>query len=287
MVELDSPNNKLASPPKKMKRGKSLLSVCQKVDHALSMVQDDLQATFVGQIDIKGTTSARGNDLGWNFVLLLAATTSKDIGGIVMRLLEGSNDAVSYVASPEQLAMPAQVYGSPKGSESLSAGLYIDNPNTDDHPRWGLGFAIQAVSDQEAKALLTKVQAADPLDEPMRLVKIQDGIKILRGRIPWRSIATPVVAPYLHWERYYDIYKKGGYTSNNGRPDNHEGSVALEIYVTGPSDSFMYIDYIILMGNTSAFFIRTIYYFYYFRNCLRRSPSGTKQGGSGDQPSAC
>ena len=182
----------------------------------------------------------------------LAATTSKDIGGNVMRLLKGSNEAVSQVASPEQLAMPAQVYGSPKGSESLSAGLYIDDPMTDDHPRWGLGFAIQAESDQEAKDLLTKVQAASALEEPMRLVKIPDGFKILRGRIPWRSVVTPVVAPFLHWKRYYDIYKEGGYSSDNGRADDHEGSVALEVYVTGPNDSFMYIDYIILMGDTSA-----------------------------------
>ncbi|KAL3940410.1 MAG: hypothetical protein SGBAC_005042 [Bacillariaceae sp.] len=192
--------------------------------------------------------------LDGDIYFFMAATTSKDVGGTVMKLLDGSKDAVSQVASPEQLAKPAQVYGSPTGSELLSGGLYIDDPMKDEDPRWGCGFAIQAESDHEATDLLIKVQAANTMEEPMRLVKIQGGVKLLRGRIPWRSMFTPMVAPYLHWERYYDIYRKNGYSSDNGRPDDHEGSVALEIYVTGPSDTFMYIDYIILMGDTSAIF---------------------------------
>jgi len=189
------------------------------------------------------------------FYLFLAASTSKDIGGNVMRLLEGTKAAVSKVASPEELAMPAQVYGSPKGAEALSVGLYIDNPMKDDEPRWGLGWAIQAESDEQARHLKEKVEGFNTLPEEIRLVKLEAGIKVLRGRIPWRSVITPAVGPYLHWGRYYEIYHKNDeYSSDNGRPDGHEGSLALEVYVTGPNDSMEYIDYIILMGDTSAIF---------------------------------
>ena len=36
--------------------------------------------------------------------------------------------------------------------------------------------------------------------------------------------------------------------------EGEDGDIACEVYVTGPKDSFEYIDYTLLMGDTSAIF---------------------------------
>jgi hypothetical protein len=80
----------------------------------------------------------------------------------------------------------------------------------------------------------------------MRAVRIGKD-HILKARIPWHNSLTPMIAPMIHWKRAFDEYAKGGYTSS-GRPE--EGAIACEIYVTGPRDSYQYIDYVVLMGDT-------------------------------------
>lgn len=183
----------------------------------------------------------------------VASTTEKDIGANVERLLEGTKAAAEAVVSEEKLASPAAAYGAPEGAEMLHAGFYFDDPHATEKPRWGLGWAIDADDDRAARSILKKVSAHSELDEPIRLVKIGGGAKVIRGRIPWRSHLTPAISPMLHWGRAYNAYKEGGYESDNGRKDE-ESSVACEIYVTGPKDSMEYIDYVVLMGDTHEIF---------------------------------
>lgn len=57
----------------------------------------------------------------------------------------------------------------------------------------------------------------------------------------------------LHWGRYFNDYVNGGYSSDGGGP-NDEGSVALEVHVTGPNGSFEWIDYVVLIGDTASIF---------------------------------
>jgi hypothetical protein len=185
---------------------------------------------------------------------LLATTKSKDIAGSIERLLNGTRTAIETVAK-DRLAPAAAAYGAPSGAEALSIGIYVDDPGAVDHPRWGLGWAIQ-VDNKDPKLLadiLDQVSQTSTLDEPIRLVTLGGGSKVLTARIPWRTMLTPAVAPMLHWGRGFKAYKNGGYTSTSGR-EGDEGALACEIYVTGPNDSLEYIDYVVLMGDTSPIF---------------------------------
>lgn len=185
--------------------------------------------------------------------VLLASTNSKDIPGNVERLLVGTREAIETVAK-DRLAPAAAAYGAPEGAAAISVGLYVDNPNAVEHPRWGLGWAIQVDDDPELLAEIhAKVSQASILDEPIRLVTLGGGSKVPRARIPWRIMLTPAIAPMLHWDRGFRAYQKGGYSSNSGR-DGDEGSIACEVYVTGPNDSMAYIDYTVLMGDTHEIF---------------------------------
>lgn len=187
------------------------------------------------------------------YYFVMASSTSKDIGGNVMRLLKGTKEAVSNVLTPAEMAAPAALYGAPEGAEALSAAIYFDDPHAVPHPRWGLGWAVPASNEKEAQAYFDKIADVSTLPEPMRLIKIGGKKDVLRGRIPWRISMTPATAPMLHWVRYYKIYLEGNYSSDSGR-EGEEGSVACEVYVTGANDSMEYIDYIILMGDTHEIF---------------------------------
>jgi hypothetical protein len=185
--------------------------------------------------------------------VLLASTNNKDIAGSVERLLDGTRKAIEEVAK-DRLAPAAAAYGAPAGAEALSVGLYFDNPSAIEHPRWGLGWAIQVDNDPKLlQEIHDKVSQASTLDEPIRLVTLGGGSKMLTARIPWRTMLTPAVAPMLHWGRGFKAYHKGGYESNSGR-DGDEGFLSCEVYVTGPNDSMEYIDYNLLMGDTKGIF---------------------------------
>jgi hypothetical protein len=188
------------------------------------------------------------------FYFLVASSTSKDIGSNIGRLQKGTKEAIRSLLTDDELAAPAALYGAPQGAQSLSAGFYWDNPKETEHPRWGSGWAVPASSMKDAQRLLKKVAAASTLPEPIRLVKIGGSAQeVLRGRIPWRISMTPVIAPMMHWGRYFKIYQDGDYFSYSGR-EGEEGSVACEIYVTGANDSMQLIDYIIIMGDTHEIF---------------------------------
>lgn len=184
--------------------------------------------------------------------VLLASTTTKDIAGSVERLLKGTRDAIEAVA-PERLAPAAAAYGAPEGAGALSVGLYFDNPSKVENPRWGLGWAIEADDAEVLATIHSRVSDASKLEEPIRLVTFGGGSTIISGRIPWRTMLTPAIAPLLHWGRAFKAYQDAGYKSNSGR-QGEEGSIACEVYVTGPGDSMEYIDYVLLMGDTSAIF---------------------------------
>ena len=91
--------------------------------------------------------------------------------------------------------------------------------------------------------------------ETVRAVKI-GGSKVLKARIPWRHMLTPMIAPMLHWKRAFNAYKEKGFKSNSGR-EGDDGAIACEIYVTGANDSMEAIDYVVLMGDNKDLFDRT------------------------------
>lgn len=184
--------------------------------------------------------------------LILASTNTKDIGGNIERLMKGTLHAIEDIAK-DNMAQAATAYGAPEGAERLGVGLYFDDPMKTNHPRWGLGWAIRVNDEGELQKLFLQISEVWRLEEPFRTVKVDGGTKVLRGRIPWRVALTPAIAPMLHWSRGFRAYTEGGYTSYSGRKEE-EGSVACEVYVTGKYDSMEYIDYNILMGDTSKIF---------------------------------
>jgi hypothetical protein len=181
---------------------------------------------------------------------LMATSTNKYIGKHVMRLLSGTNDAILKAKGVESsiLANAAANYGSPAGADSLSVGLYFEDPNSVEHPRWAVGSIVDVANLEALEELKKLVQEASTLEEPIKAVQIGPG-PILKARIPWRNMLTPYIAPMLHWKRAFDAYAAGGYSSFNGR-EGEIGAIACEIYVTGANDSYEAIDYIVLMGTT-------------------------------------
>jgi hypothetical protein len=100
----------------------------------------------------------------------------------------------------------------------------------------------------EIQKVVDAVQEKSGLTETIRAVRLGND-RVLKATIPWRTFLTPVVGAMLHWSRAFKAYMEGGYSSTCGRPDE-EGSIALEVYLSGPRDSMEYIDYIVLFGNT-------------------------------------
>mmetsp|Transcript_10998 Transcript_10998/g.20333 ORF Transcript_10998/g.20333 Transcript_10998/m.20333 type:complete len:294 (-) Transcript_10998:133-1014(-) len=204
------------------------------------------------------------NRLATPLYAILATTTAKNIGRHVGRLL---NDTLSTLLSlddsgaKELMAMAAQAYGAPEGTETLSVGLYFDNPSVVDAPRWGVGWVI-AVADY-AELAFWRERVASVLherapvgEEVVRAVRIGPG-PVLKARIPWRNVFTPMISPMLHWPRGFELFEKGRsegiYEANNGRHvDQDADAVACEIYVVGSDDSTEYIDYIVVLGDTST-----------------------------------
>ena len=189
------------------------------------------------------------------------ATHTSDIGGSVERLLAGVKDPlVSSEDAREAMAKAAQEYGAPEGAEALSVGVYFDDPMKVESARWALGWAMSVAKYEDLEEYKAFVATSFQLDaskqEKVKAVRIGPG-PVLKARIPWRNMFTPMIAPMLHWGRafqtFYDGEKEGKYTASNGRRTSGDDAViSCEIYVTGKNDSLEYIDYTVLMGDTSV-----------------------------------
>ena len=199
------------------------------------------------------------------FYMILATTTTSNIGGNVGRLLQGTNDALEKSnRNDEALLAAAKRYpgASDVGAIKLSIGLYIDDPSTVDNPRWGIGWAVALSSEEDAQNLQIQLQNLYEYDEPIRVIRLQTNpAPILRARIPWKNMFTPMIAPMLHWGRAFQQYENDGYQTKyedhkeDGASSCCGGAIAMEVYVTGHNDSMEYIDYVVLMGDDTSRYI--------------------------------
>jgi hypothetical protein len=183
-------------------------------------------------------------------IMAVVETPYKEIGKHLMRLMEGVEKGIQAVDDgASRMQNAAETYGAPEGAEKLGVGLYFDDPHhKNSKGRWAIGFAVQGSSYRDVHGMVHAVKEASGLEEAIRSVRIGRD-HVLKARIPWHNSITPMIAPSLHWQRGWDAYKLGSYKSK-GTP-GEEGSLALEVYVTGKKESMQYIDYVILMGDTT------------------------------------
>jgi hypothetical protein len=193
-------------------------------------------------------------------VAIVALSDDKDVGGNIMRLLQGtikgiratSNDGSTTTTTNHShkraLMGAASRYGSPMGAEYLSVGLFLDDPKTVANPRWAIGYAVDVPYDQ-AQAMAAEIGAVDGTNV-VRAVRISLA-STLSARIPWRNIFTPMIGPRLHWPRGVELFRSEGHAATCGRHQEGGCTIALEAYVTGPKGSKEWIDYTIVMGDTT------------------------------------
>jgi hypothetical protein len=118
----------------------------------------------------------------------------------------------------------------------MSAGLYFDDPNTVDEPRW----------------------EKSGLSEPIRIVRVGGkGTTILKGTIPYHNMLTPMLAPMIQWTRAYKAYEDGKYSTTTNRSGSDAKSApALELYhssgdIREQGCRMRTIEYIVLMGDVT------------------------------------
>jgi hypothetical protein len=200
------------------------------------------------RVDFKVRESLLSNKS--ELVVLVAKCTEKSIGQHVMRLVYGSKKAIdaAHDKSLEMQREAAAAYGVPPGCDSLNVGLFFNDPREPPGPRWAIGWAVVTKDFEEAKDMAKRANEVKTIEEEIVAVRL-GGPKqpILTGRIPWRHVLTPMIAPYFYWSKAMDVYTKGGYKSTGNNDDEHE--VALEVYVMGPNEKREWIDYVILFGD--------------------------------------
>lgn len=197
---------------------------------------------------------------GPNYYAIVAVTDDKDIGGNIMRLLEGTAQAIrqqqqQQSAESNLLQRAAVKYGAPENADLVSLGLFLDNPAVA-KPRWAAGYLIDVDSWEGAQAVAANLPSLSSLPEPVRAVRIVQS-SVLQARIPWRTALTPMIAPHLHWKRAVHAYRTGGgHSAECGRHTaTFDASMpctyGIEVYVTGPQGSRAWIDYILVTGDTT------------------------------------
>lgn len=212
---------------------------------------------FLGLVDRPPFVATTSPDL----VAIVALSDDKDYGGNIMRLLQGTIKGIRAATPPQKdgdanhshkraLMGAASRYGSPMGAEYLSVGLYLDDPRTVANPRWAIGYALDVSYDQ-AHAMAAEIGKIDGTNV-VRAVRISLA-STLSARVPWRNLFTPMIGPRLHWPRGMDLYRTEGHSTKCGRHRNDDGgcAIAMEAYVTGPKGSKEWIDYTIVMGDTT------------------------------------
>jgi hypothetical protein len=201
---------------------------------------------------------------------ILATIKTKNIGGNIGWMIETTKSSLLKDDSDNKastlMRQAASAYGAPDGAEELNVGLYFDDPCTVDEPRWGIGWALAVTKYKELEVWKQKVakefaekQIGDPTAGKVviRAVRIGPG-PVLKAKIPWRNRFTPMIQPMLQWRRGFQTFedgrKQGLYddASNNRHTVGDYDPVALEVYVTGPNDSMEFIDYVVLLGDTST-----------------------------------
>jgi hypothetical protein len=206
---------------------------------------------------------------------LLAFSNEKQIGKHIERLLfgvlKGIKEAIPNNNHEKHLLEAVTLYnkGKPVTSTTtttpsttmISVGLYFDDPNDTDKPRWGAGISVgnDSLTYDEWIKLLPTIQEKSGLIEPIRLVRVGGKCtSILKANIPYHNMLTPMLAPMIQWTRAYKAFAAGKYTANNGRSNNdtHGGGPALELYhcsggTNGKCFQMHKLEYIVLMDDVS------------------------------------
>jgi hypothetical protein len=216
-----------------------------------------LAAYYLGLADRPPFVATTAPDL----VAIVALSDDKDYGANIMRLLEGtikgirSATATATDTDPSHnkraLMGAASRYGSPLGAEYLSVGLYVDDPRAVPNPRWAIGYAVDVSYDQ-ARAMAAEIGHVDggSIKNVVRAVRVSLA-STLSARVPWRTVFTPMIGPRLHWPRGMDLFRSEGHVATCGRHADGGCAIAMEAYVTGPKGSREWIDYTVVMGDTT------------------------------------
>jgi hypothetical protein len=208
-------------------------------------------AFFVGIFDRPDFTKEDALTKGERELYCLVATTNdKNIGNNDARLSEGTLKGILATEKGKQyMETDSKLYTTPEGAERMRIGLCFDDPAETNLPRWAVGWVLASNTVYDIRDLVERVQKESKLDEPIRAVRLGREA-ILRAPVPWRSSLTPAIGAMLHWSRAFAAYKSLDLTSDCGRAAIENGSVAVELFVTGKNDSFHRIDYILMVGNT-------------------------------------
>lgn len=185
---------------------------------------------------------------------IMALTTTPDIGGNIGRMLHSVKDPLEKDRTAQDVMKDAaRRYGAPSDCIAIAVGLYFDDPSAVPDPKWGVGWAVSTSNFEDVEPIRRLVEDRYKGSEAIRAVRL--GLKGpgLMGRIPWRTMLTPMIAPMIHWRRaMLQVERDGHEVSAQGRGTGNEASIACEIYVTNEDDTKQYyIDYIVLLGDTT------------------------------------
>lgn len=187
-------------------------------------------------------------------VAVAKGNIASQVGKLATGTLKGIEESLGPEDSKELLGSAAKLWpGTPEGSEKLSVGLYFDNPKAVAEERWAIGWAVESHHGgfesgfHKVQAMVDKIQAASGLTEPIRAVRIRGSA--LKAQIPWRNFFTPMIQPMLQWTRAFQTYENEGH-KNDPKHEATDEAIALEVYVSGPNDSYHHIDYVLLFGDT-------------------------------------
>ena len=182
---------------------------------------------------------------------IVATTTEKNIGMHVERLYVGSKKAVESLDNASSMTRAAaKLYGLDENIDAIGVGLYFDDPNAVEHPRWAIGWAVEGASMEDLQARVADMQEVSGIADPLRVVRIGGtGTETILGRIPWRNCLTPMFAAILYWGEAFKTYEK--YIAIHKDSDKGVPPIALEVYVTDKNGSYQFLDYLVLFGDAS------------------------------------
>lgn len=197
----------------------------------------------------QASSLCRTTSSGLQFIAVVAISTDPNIAGASDALYEGVQRGLeSLEQGNKMLERAAGIYGTPRGSKRVRVGIFGDELTTEGHSRWGAGWAVAMSKFRDIEKLLESVQQASGLTEDLRAVRVE-GPQVLKATIPWRNKFTPMVGAMVQWSRAFDAYCDLECTADCGR-QGVDGTICMEVAVLDENDQFVWVDYILLHGDT-------------------------------------